>query len=113
MINPESEFMKALINVVIPSALLGAVTQIAMRMLNHEITFLGAFLTLVVAGGISIPIGMYAYHVADPFIAAAITAFTGMFSRDIARWVVYGSNIDKALTKIGSALVEWVIKKFK
>ncbi len=113
MVNPENEFLKALMNIVIPSALAGAVVQIATRMLKKDITFTGALLTLIIAGCFSIPIGMYLYYTTSPMKCAALTSFTGMFSRDFARWVVYGAKIDKGLNSILAAFVDWVIRMFK
>ncbi|MCP4987908.1 MAG: hypothetical protein GY928_18205 [Colwellia sp.] len=113
MINPENEFVKALINIVIPAALAGAVVQIATRMLKRDITFIGAILTLIIAGCFSIPVGMYFYYNSTPVTCAAITSFTGMFSRDLAKWIVYGAKIDKGLNTIWNAIIDWIVKKFK
>ena len=111
--NQENEFMKALFNIVIPSALAGAVVQIATRMLKKDITFTGAVLTLIIAGGMSIPIGIYLYFETTPATCAALTSFSGMFSRDLARWIVYGSKIDKALDSVVGAVVQWIKNRLK
>lgn len=113
MLNPENEILRALINYVLPSAIAGAVVQIATRVLANDLTFTGAILSISIALGVAIPLGLSVYFKWGLEAAIITASVSSLISRDLAGWFVYGIKLDRALNTIIKAVVDKIVKIFK
>jgi hypothetical protein len=114
MPNTENEIWRAIINWIIPSALTGAIIQVATRMLRHDITWTGALISATLAIALAFLVGTitHLYWESIPGTIMA-TSVTSLISREISMWFVYGLKMDDALSDIFGLILEKIKRLLK
>ena len=113
MIDPENDFLRAFINWILPSAIAGAVIQIVTRAMDAKITFIGVVMSMTLAITLGCVVGAVVFlHFGDIEMIIICTSVASVLSRDISRWMVYKSKIDRPLQDAFKALIRYLFGKY-
>lgn len=113
MIDPADDFLRAFINWILPSAVAGAVIQIVTRAMDAKITFTGIVLSMTLSITLGCLIGTVVYFQYDNINAIILsTSISSVLSRDLSRWLVYKTKIDRPLQDAFKALIRYLFGKY-
>ena len=113
MLDPEHDFLRAFINWILPSAVAGAVIQVVTKAMDNKITFLGIVLSMTLSITLGCLVGAIIYfHFGTIEIIILSTSVASVLSRDISRWLVYKTSIDKAMSAAFKAFVRYLFGKY-
>lgn len=110
---PENDFLRVLLNGIIPASFVAAMVQVLARKLKREVTWTGAILTALVSLLLGVLVGsliMLKFGEWPGLVASSVASLLG---RELSFWIVYDFKVDKAMNEIAKAAVERIKKIFK